>query len=100
MIDEIKIAGMGSVFVLTGEDGGLPTTLDSRSLLSESEHSTLTSIMKWRVDGRTAKWILINTLDVSLAEAQFKELKIMDEKDTVFRVVIMGRFVAYGGWSE
>jgi hypothetical protein len=56
--------------------------------------------MKWKVEGMTPKWILINTLDVGEAEEIFEELGELKLVNTIFRVVIMGRFVAYGGWSE
>jgi len=99
MVKELKCRGR-TVWVLTGDSGNLPVVEDSRSLLSSAEHTNLEAIMKWKVEGEVCKWIIINTLDVGEAEEIFEELGELKLVDTIFRVVIMGRFVAYGGWSE
>jgi hypothetical protein len=99
MVKELKCRGT-RVWVLMGESGNLPVVEDSRSLLSAEEHANLKAIMKWKVEGKVCKWIIINTLDVGEAEEIFEELGELELVNTIFRVVIMGRCVAYGGWSE
>jgi hypothetical protein len=99
MVRYTKCRGI-SVWVLTGEDGNLPTFEDTGGLLTVEEHQNLCNLFRWSVPGKKCKWVLISTLDVNEAESMLGEIGELQSVHTVFRVVIMGRFIAYGGWSE